>query len=449
MPGEDEEIVDPLADMFGEAIDPPKKKEEPEKKPDEGDDKDKKKEGEEEDPDKPDESKREGGVSVPGDDELEDYFADLGDDDKDKDKDKDDPDKDKKEDPDKKDKDDPDKDKGDDKDKDKKKSPTQQLRDDRDEARRERDELKEEVEKLRPLADLAEVENATELPAKVEALEKELKETKEKLEESGARLREFSISEDPQFVETYQQPVSDALEALQVDLFEVEPDGSVKNADKFAALENVLLYAKEGPVTDPKKIKGILAQFKAKYDEVTGEDYTPPNAATVAKGIRKLVAAKAKHDEAKGDWEKTSEEVRVKRLKEQEEEQIERDRLIAKERDTQAATFIDDYKLPEGAPAVLGTADEFKTHLREAHGQLTKVFEAKPEERPTYSAMVAERAKAMMFGKLIKRIKELEGTLSAAEHDKHEDADKDKDKDKDKGKDGKVAGLFGFEDDEF
>ena len=284
------------------------------------------------------------------------------------------------------------------------------LRKQRDEARQRAEELEAQLEKastqgtifdeVKKLINKDEVtpEDLKQIFDDYEFTKKEKAALEANLKETQGKLREYDISNDPDFIQNYIHPVQIATDSLKAEICPIVGDDYVpvpNGAEQY--LEELII---KGNI-NPTSVKLALTKIRDAYD-AADIDYEMPSVRNVTNyllDIQKGIAAKNKAVE---EWEI----VKAEKQKELEEQRQQKSSLIQvksrQERRKMAQEFLDRFAKADDFDylAELQGADDVIQTVADSHSFLTEIMDD-PAKAPTYDGLLEAYTKARLYDKLI------------------------------------------------
>lgn len=230
--------------------------------------------------------------------------------------------------------------------------------------------------------------------------EKTLKSLQEKEEENEKKLRELSIVHSKEWQEEVEKPLQTAKDTFVSTLIEVDIDGNAKHPEQFKPLLQAIFN--EGEDIAVPKIKAILKNFAEKYEEATGEEYDIPPISNVVKErqafIKQAITRKEKFD----NWEKENQKKEEQQMLSQEERTAKLLEARNKERQSQFNSLLKDFNYDN--IEIFFKPDDVKEKITEVYDVYKKAATGEGEA-PTFSDLIENQAKALMFDDLVNQAK--------------------------------------------
>ena len=229
------------------------------------------------------------------------------------------------------------------------------------------------------------------------------KERKEKLERlteeldaTKAKVREYNITNDPDWREKYQKPLQQAHKTFSLRIDDVDENGKSIAPEFFQGVRAAILN--NGKEMEAGMVKAIIKQAKAKYKEKFGSEWDDaPDPVTVFKEREALIDAHRKQQESIANWEKEKEQNEQQRKIDNLNKEKQLAEANARERKAFLAAakknnnFIKEHSSLIDESDLLSSLDEaFKFN----EDIITK------DQKPTYDQLLILSAKAILFEKL-------------------------------------------------
>lgn len=244
-------------------------------------------------------------------------------------------------------------------------------------------------------------ESISEYLERIKKSNEELEQLNGKLKEKDNIISDLDIRSSQTFKEQYQKPYDDAAKSIQVEIANFDPEKKIlgpKATQKFFSF----LTGTEGVDAVDLKIK--INEFTADYKKETGEDYpTTLSVTNIMSSVREFNHSRNKMGEAYQNWQTLKKEAEDRKLVELSQTQEVKLKENARLRKNLASKAYQDFDIDEYSFLTSEEAqdffhEEFKMGEGLHKGEVTI---------PPYNELITRGVKARMFDKFYPRFKEL------------------------------------------